>query len=251
HGEVRGVLARERHRLERDDVVRAEAVHARPPGAVGHEVHARAVREAAALVVAGQTLDLDLRVRLVEVDPRDPAQLLREDVALPAPLRGERHVRELPPSHPAGTGLRPHRRHPVGRRLEDLDRVGAPELRGVAALRDARADALAGQRVAHEDDAAVVPRDAVPAVRDRADLELDLDLRSRLDARRPPGLAPRAPARTARDVPGLERVGGHGGTTRGGRHAPSIPDAAVARRPSVAGEALAEPLALEARLALR
>src|SRR5690606_3007063 len=157
----------------------------------------------------------------------------------------------LPAAHPAGTGLRPHRRHPVGRRLEDLDGVGAPELRGVAALRDARADALAGQRVAHEDDAAVVPRDAVPAVRDRADLELDLDLRSRLDARRPPGLAPRAPARTARDVPGLERVGGHGGTTRGGRHAPSIPDAAVARRPSVAGEALAEPLALEARLALR
>ena len=72
-------------------------------------------------------------------------------------------------------------------RLEDLDR----ERLGVVPLhlRDPRADAVAGQPAAHEDDEAVEPRDAVPAEGERVDVELEL-----LPLRHRRGHAPTVPS---------------------------------------------------------
>ena len=148
--------------------MRAEAVHARPALGVGDQVDARAPAEAAALVVTGRCLHRD-----VEVELGQPAQLLGEHRGLPRPLRGQRHVRELSAAHAAGAGRRPRGLDAVRGRLEHLDGVGAPELRGLARVGQPRADALARQRVPDEDDAALVPGHAVTAVGDRADLELD------------------------------------------------------------------------------
>ncbi|OIQ81920.1 hypothetical protein GALL_362940 [mine drainage metagenome] len=82
-------------------------------------------------------------------------------------------MRELPTSDPVWAGGRPCRRNAVRGRFEDLDRVGAPERGSLAGLRQPCPNPLAGCRVPHEDDAAVVPGDAVSAVRDGPDLELD------------------------------------------------------------------------------
>ena len=148
--------------------VRPEAVHARAALGVGHQVDPRAPAEAAALVVARSGLHRD-----VEVELGQPLQLLRQDGLLPGALTRQRHVGELTATDAARTGRRPGGLDAVGRRVEDLDGVGPPELRGVAEVRQPRPDPLAGQRVPDEDDPPLVPRDAVPAVGDGPDLELD------------------------------------------------------------------------------
>ena len=56
--------------------------------------------------------------------------------------------------------------HPVGRRLQHLDRVGTQEPVALVALGDLDDHPLAGQRVPDEHDDAVVARDDEPAVRD-------------------------------------------------------------------------------------
>ena len=68
--------------------------------------------------------------------------------------------------------MRARRLDPLRAGLEHVDR----ERLGVAALdlRHARADAVARQPAPDEDDESVQPRDAVPAVGERVDLELDL-----------------------------------------------------------------------------
>ncbi len=92
-----------------------------------------------------------LRVLLLEL------RLVREILEAAATARGEVRARRL---------------DPVRAGAED---VGGDRL-GVAALHlgDARADAIARQAAADEDDEAVEPRDAVAAVGERLDVELEL-----------------------------------------------------------------------------
>ena len=80
----------------------------------------------------------------------------------------------LPVAAAAAAGSRPRagRLDALRRRDEHRDRVGAAE-RAAGVLGDRRPHPLAGQRVAHEDHAALVARDAVAPVRDRPDVELE------------------------------------------------------------------------------
>ncbi len=71
-------------------------------------------------------------------------------------------------------GLRPHRRHTVGRGGQDLDGVAAPEALSGSGVGETHAHTLTGQRVPHEDDAALVPRHAVPTVGHALDVDLHL-----------------------------------------------------------------------------
>jgi hypothetical protein len=170
---------RERHRVQREHVVRAELAHAGPPGGVRDELDPCAPAEPAALVVARSGLDGDLAV-----DVGQPAQLLSDDCRLPGALRGQGDVSELTATHSPGARCRPGRQHTIRRCHPDLDGVGAPERRALAGLGESREHPLARQGVADEDDATsagavragcpVVDRiqagHAVPAVRDGADL---------------------------------------------------------------------------------
>ena len=82
-----------------------------------------------------------------------------------------------PPARMPGSrddvGLRPQMGAPMRARLEHLDRVGPPEAL-LAVVADARAHPLAGDRVRHEDHAAVESGHADAAVGDVGSLELDL-----------------------------------------------------------------------------
>ena len=123
----------------RCDVVRAEAVHARPgprrrrPGRCGCASRGRRARRR-----PGAACD-----RHVEVELGQPAQLLGEDRGLPGPLRRQGDVRELSAAHATGPAAGHADSTRSGRRLEHLDGVGAPELRGLARVGQPRADALA------------------------------------------------------------------------------------------------------------
>ena len=70
----------------------------------------------------------------------------------------------------------------AGSGLEHLDGVGAHEAVADASLGDPCDDALTGQRVAHEDDLALVARHAVAAVGHRPDLDGPLPADERLAA---------------------------------------------------------------------
>jgi hypothetical protein len=63
-------------------------------------------------------------------------------------------------------------RQAVGRGLEDLDRARLGV--GALGLADDRAHPIAGQRARHEDDVAVAARDAVAAVGERIDGQVEL-----------------------------------------------------------------------------
>ena len=99
----------------------------------------------------------------------------------------------------AGRVVRARRFDPPVARLEHL---GRERLREAALhLRDARPDEIAGQPAPHEDDEAVQPRDAVAAVRERVDAELELvallDRRGHAHERSAAAPETRAPATAA------------------------------------------------------
>ena len=136
----------QRHRVQQVDVVRAEAVHARPALGVGDQVDARAPAEAAALVVTGRRLHGH-----VEVELGQPAQLLGEHRGLPRPLSGQGHVRELAPAHATGAGRRPRgldavRATPPAPRRRRRARTSRSRPRRSAARGRARPGACAGRR---------------------------------------------------------------------------------------------------------
>ena len=87
---------------------------------------------------------------------------------LPLALGRQSDVPKLGSAHSPGSCLRPRVLDAVGRRLENCDRVGSPELGIGLGLGEPRDDRLAWQRVAHKDDAAVVARYAMSAVGDGA-----------------------------------------------------------------------------------
>ena len=149
--------------VHRDDLVpapgRVEAAHERP-------VRAGAERVLELVAVAPLLERGDDRVLREAVELPDPAQGVADLLGLDLELAvvGE-HL-------PRRAGMVGDRRDPVGRRLEHLDR---PRL-GVRALglADDGAHAVARQRAGDEDDVSVEPRDAVPAVGERVDGELEL-----------------------------------------------------------------------------
>ena len=110
------------------------------------------------------------------VEPGQPRELLADDRRLELPLRGGVDVLPVAATAPAGPAVRAGPLDPVGRGLEDLDGVGAAEAR-VAVLGDPHDHPLARQGVPDEDDPALVPRNAVPAVGDgtHSDVELGAD----------------------------------------------------------------------------
>ena len=121
--------------------------------------------------VPGHRLDLD-----VDVELRQPGELLHDHRGLEGALGGQRDVLEVAAAAQARPGVRARRLDPVGRGVEHLDGVAAPEPVALGALGDLDDDAFAGQRVPHEHDAVALLHDAgdaVAAVRDRADGDLE------------------------------------------------------------------------------
>ena len=126
----------------------------------------------------GPPAELAARQRLDrhrQVEPGQPAQLLgdhgRLQLALQAPARraGSRSRRTRPGPKCAQGAVDPAR---VG--VQHLDRLAAAE-RARPGLGDPHQRPLPRQREPDEDHPAVVPGHAVPAVRDRPDVQLDLD----------------------------------------------------------------------------
>ena len=138
------------------------AVPAQPRRArTGRRRTAPATASAAARPGSSSTVTVDV------VQPGQPGELLADDggleLAAARPVRrAASRTRRTGPGRCTGRAARPG---PAS--LEHLDGVGAAEA-GVAVLGHPDDDPLAGQRVPDEHDPALVPRDAVPAVRDRA-----------------------------------------------------------------------------------
>jgi hypothetical protein len=98
---------------------------------------------------------------------------------------------------PGRAGVVGDRGDALGGRLEDLERAGLGV--GALALRHDGADPVAGDAAAHEDDVAVQPRDAVAAVGEVVDAEVQLG--ALLGARRGGG-------RRRHDTEARDRLGG-------------------------------------------
>ena len=168
-GHPRGVDVRVRDPavVDRHHLVRAVPAQTGAAVVVHRPLHAGPPAEP--VVVAGHRLDLDAR----RSSPASRASCSRTTAALsaaaPAGWRAAGRSRRSGPARPRG-----RRDDAVGRRLQHLDRVGAPERRAVVAVGDDGADPLPRQRVPDEHHPALVPGHAVPAVGDRADGQLDL-----------------------------------------------------------------------------
>ena len=148
---------------DREHLVAAVRPQARPPVVGDGHPHPGAPVQGP----AGQLLDGDLAL-----DPGQAGELLGDDDRLEVALQGRLGV--LPVAAAAAAGSRPRagRLDALRRRDEHRDRVGAAE-RAAGVLGDRRPHPLAGQRVAHEDHAPLVARDAVAPVRDRPDVEVE------------------------------------------------------------------------------
>ena len=110
------------------------------------------------------------------VEATEPYQLLAHDRRLQVALPGERHVLEVAAPAAPRSGVGAGRGDAIGGGYVDADGVAAPEPVAVGALGDLHDHPLARQRMADEDDAGVglgEAGDAVPAVGDRADLDLE------------------------------------------------------------------------------
>ena len=112
-----------------------------------------------------------------QIETADATKGVAEHVELELSLIREVRVSEV---RAAGTVLggdpdvrrRPHVRTAMGRRLEHLESLGAPE-GCVPRLRETRPHPLARQRIRHEDHPALVPPHEDAAVRDPRHLEVD------------------------------------------------------------------------------
>jgi hypothetical protein len=122
------------------------------------------------VAVAVEILGRDHGLRLEAVEPADPLERVGDLRVLVAQLLGVPEV--LPGTAAADAEVRAAGLHPARPRLEQLDRLrlGVPALE----LRDAGADAVAGEPAGDEDDQLAVPGDAAAAVREPVDPKLDL-----------------------------------------------------------------------------
>ena len=160
--------------------MRAVPAQARGAGPVDGEPRPRAPPQRS----PGQRLDGQVDV----VETGQPRELLADDGLLEPALRRGVHVLPVAAAAEPGTAVGTGPLDAVGCGLEDLDGVGAA-VAGVAVLGHPDDHALPGQRVPDEDDPALVPRDAVPAVRDRADGHLELGAGPAEPASGPPSSA--------------------------------------------------------------
>ncbi len=106
------------------------------------------------------------------LEPGEPPQLLGEDRGLPRALGGRVGVLQVAATAAAGPRPGARGRHPVRRGVQHRDGIGSAE-RATPVLADHGPDPLAGQGVADEHDPPLEPGDAVPAVRDRPDVEIE------------------------------------------------------------------------------
>ena len=155
--------------------------------------------------VVERRLGRDDRLERRVLDSADPAERLLDLRRLRLELRLVREV--LEPAASAGRVVLARRVDPRRSRLDDLER----ERFRVVALHPghARADDVARQPAADEDDEAVQSRDAVPAVRERLDPEVELVVRSNGRGHGPSiGFGRGAEVRDAFDAAAVRAVGG-------------------------------------------
>ena len=157
-----------RQSCDREDVV--GAVPAQPGAALASTANSTRVRQPSPSRVARDRLDLH-----VHVQARQPRELLADDAGLEAPLLRQVDVLEVAAAAQAGAGIRAGRLNPVLARLEHGSTASPRTKRSpLLGLGDAHAHTLARERVPDEDDPALVAGDAVPAVGDGPDLDVDL-----------------------------------------------------------------------------
>jgi hypothetical protein len=123
------------------NLVRSMAAEASGPVPSYCEGDDRSPVQAAGVTVDGLNLDLP-------VDASDAAELLTDDRRLEPPLGREAGVLPVAATAGAGPRVRTRRGYPVGRRLQNFERVG-PGKPG-RGLGDGRSDPFTRQRVADE-----------------------------------------------------------------------------------------------------
>ena len=112
------------------------------------------------------------------IDGGDAPKLLGHELGLQAALGGEVDVLPVAASAASGSGVGTGWFHPIGRGLEDLDRVGSEERGGLGG--DGGDDPLAGKGVTNEHDPSVVgPSHAAAAGGDGTGVEFDTEPWSR------------------------------------------------------------------------
>ncbi len=103
-----------------------------------------------------------------------PRHLLTHDVGLERALAVQRHVLQVAAAAQPGAGPGAGRGDPVGRRGDHRHGIRADEALTGTGLGDPGEHPLTGDRVAHEEHLPLVAGDAVAAVGDGGDVDLDL-----------------------------------------------------------------------------
>ncbi len=111
------------------------------------------------------------------VDAADALERIPQDAHLQLPLMAQRDVAEVRAARPqlgrrVDVGLTPDVRDAVGRGIQDLECLTAPE-RALRRVGESHPNALPRDRIGDEDDAAFVPADEDAAVGDPRDVEVD------------------------------------------------------------------------------
>ena len=123
------------------------------------------------VTVARHRLDHRIKPERGQVEARETAELLAHDRGFEPPLLAKGDVLEVAAT--AYARVATGRNHPRRRGPHHRDGVGAQERAARLTLGDPGAHHLTRQGVSDKHDLPVKPRDAVPAMRDRANLELD------------------------------------------------------------------------------
>ena len=152
-------------RGERPDAPLVVDVQADPGAPAGAVVGVRASRTPAGRISTGTST------------PPKPLERIGQHLELEGALVRQLDVPEVRAARPrlrrhVDVGLAPDVRAPVRRRVQDLERLPAPE-RLLADIRQPRPHPLAGDRVRNEDDPALVARDEDAAVGDVRHVEVE------------------------------------------------------------------------------
>ena len=168
--ELVDLRVRQRHFLDRDQVVGAEGAHRQAALGIDGERRAGApAQRVLALALGGADAGEPV---FGGVDLAQAFELLGENLALQLALVFEGNVAELGPAHGKDAALRgaqgigggPEVRHAVLGGLVDLDHVAAPEAGLLPRVAQGDADLFPGNAVADKDHPALVAGDAVSAV---------------------------------------------------------------------------------------
>jgi hypothetical protein len=151
---------------------------------------------------------LDLAEQRRDVQPRDPLELLADDLCFQRSLRGAGCVLPVAATATRRSGMWTGRRHPVRRGPDDLYGISAGV--GGVQLGDYGSNPLSGQRVAHEHHLTVGivtgTGHTVPTVRHRTDGQVEPLAHRELERCHEPSLGPGRNARLVR-LGGSSRLG--------------------------------------------